>query len=403
MAPIYEYQAVNRSGKQIKGSIEGEHSSEVAKQLKENGYYITSISEKREGRSILSKIKLPSRVKTKDLTIFSQQFAAMIDAGISLVDCLDILQKETGHPRLKEVIRGMKGDIETGMSLSEAMFKYPDVFPTLYCQLIKAGETGGVLDKVLNQLVDHYERQDEINRKVKSALYYPVTILVVAVAVVIFLVVKIVPTFVEMFSGFGGELPGPTRLLLGMSSFIKNYWWLIMAFLGIVFLLFYNYRNTPQGKYRIDKVMLRIPVIGGMLGKVMVSRFASTLAILLASGVDLLASLSIVEEVLDNRVYGDVLVEARGQIREGINLSVTLDETPVFPNMVVQMIKIGEEAGSLELMLKKIDNFYNKEVESSIDASISLIEPVMIVFLAAIVGFIVISIVLPMFDMYQYF
>ena len=402
MSPMYEYEAVNASGEIIKGVIEVERSNMVARQLKESGYYVTSIREVQERKEIGNLFQTGKRVKTKDLTIFSHQFAAMIDAGISLIDALNILYEETEHPKLKEIIREIQEDIETGSSLSEAMSKHPKVFPQLYCQLIRAGETGGVLNTVLNQLAAHYDRQDEINGKVKSALYYPLTILGIAILVVIFLMVFIVPSFVTMFSDFGADLPGPTKMLLGASDFLRSYWWLLILIISSIAALLYSYRKTPKGEFRLDKLMLDIPVIGDLMRKVILSRFASTLAILLGSGVDLLSSLSIVEEVVGNKVYSNTLVDARGQVREGVNFSRPLSDSPYFPKMVIQMIKIGEESGNLEMMLKKISTFYDREVENAVEGSISLIEPAMIVFLAVLVGFIVISIVLPMFDMYSH-
>lgn len=402
MSPLYEYEAVNASGESIKGVIEVERSNMVARQLKESGYYVTSIREVQEKKEIGNLFQTGKRVKTKDLTIFSHQFAAMIDAGISLIDALNILYEETEHPKLKEIIREIQEDIETGSSLSEAMSKHPKVFPKLYCQLIRAGETGGVLNTVLNQLAAHYDRQDEINGKVKSALYYPLTILGIAILVVIFLMVFIVPSFVTMFSDFGADLPGPTKMLLGASDFLRSYWWLLILIISSIAALLYSYRKTPKGEFRLDKLMLDIPVIGDLMRKVILSRFASTLAILLGSGVDLLSSLSIVEEVVGNKVYSNTLVDARGQVREGVNFSRPLSDSPYFPSMVIQMLKIGEESGNLEMMLNKISIFYDREVENAVEGSISLIEPAMIVFLAVLVGFIVISIVLPMFDMYSH-
>lgn len=399
--PVYEYEAVNTNGEKISGSIEAKRSSMVVRQLKKNGYYVTSIKEEVKKRDLTAYFKT-GRVKTKDLTIFSQQFAAMIDAGISLVECLNIMYEETGHTKLKEVIRIIKEDIETGSSLSEAMVKHPKVFPTLYCQLVRAGETGGVLNIVLNKLADHYERQEEINEKVKSASYYPVTIFVVTFWVVFFLLVSVFPNFVDMFDNFGAELPGPTQFLIGISNFFRSYWWFVFMIVGGLITLFFIYKKTTKGEFKLDNLVLKIPIIGKMMKKVIISRFASTMAILLGTGVDLLSSLNIVEEVVGNKVYSNVLINARGQIREGISFSRSLADSSNFPIMVVQMVKIGEESGNLEKMLKKITKFYNREVESVVEGSISLIEPVMIVFLAVIVGFVVISIVLPMFDMYAY-
>ena len=403
MAPIYEYEAMSRGGERVAGRIEADRSNIAAKQLKESGYYVTSIKEVQEKKDLGSVLKASGRVKTKDLTIFSHQFAAMIDAGISLVDALNILYEEAEHPKLKEVIREIQEDIETGSSLSDAMSRHPKVFPELYCQLVRAGETGGVLNTVLNQLAAHYDKQEEINGKVKSALYYPITILVIAVFVVIFLVVKIVPTFVGMFNSSGAALPLPTRILLGASDFLQTYWWALLLGIGGLLAIFYSYRQTPSGELQLDKLILKIPVIGNMMQKVILSRFSSTLAILLGSGVDLISSLNIVEDVVGNKVYANALVEARGQVREGVSFSRPLANMPIFPSILVQMVKIGEESGNLEMMLNKVSNFYDREVGNAVEASISLIEPLMIVFLAGVVGFIVISIVLPMFEMFQQF
>lgn len=403
MAPIYEYEAISRGGERVAGRIEADRSNIAAKQLKESGYYVTSIKEVQEKKDLGSVLKASGRVKTKDLTIFSHQFAAMIDAGISLVDAFNILYEEAEHPKLKEVIREIQEDIETGSSLSDAMSRHPKVFPELYCQLVRAGETGGVLNTVLNQLAAHYDKQEEINGKVKSALYYPITILVIAVFVVIFLVVKIVPTFVGMFNSSGATLPLPTRILLGASDFLQTYWWALLLGIGGLLAIFYSYRQTPSGELQLDKLILKIPVIGNMMQKVILSRFSSTLAILLGSGVDLISSLNIVEDVVGNKVYANALVEARGQVREGVSFSRPLANMPIFPSILVQMVKIGEESGNLEMMLNKVSNFYDREVGNAVEASISLIEPLMIVFLAGVVGFIVISIVLPMFEMFQQF
>ncbi len=403
MAPEFNYVAKNKSGDKIKGSLEADNSSLVASQLKEKGYYVTSIKEKKARKSIDEYFKFHKRVKIDDLAVFSQQFSVMINAGISIVQAIGILRDQTENSRFKEIIGKVQEDIETGTGLAEAMSKYPDVFPDLYCQLIRAGETGGVLDQVLNKLADHYERQSELNGKVKSALYYPIAILIVAIAVVIFLLLKVVPQFVSMFEDFGAQLPLPTRILLGTSEFMQNYWYVIFAVLAVIAVALYYYKQTQKGSYKFDQLILQIPIIGNMMKKVYISRITSTLAILLNSGVDLLSSLAIVEDVVGNEVYGQILTEARIQVREGVNLSDPLSESREFPKMVVQMIKVGEEAGNVGQMLEKISSFFDREVEASVESSISLIEPVMIVFLAVIVGFVAISIVTPMFDMFQQF
>lgn len=403
MSPVFEYKARKKEGGNINGTTEADNSTAVANQLKERGYYVTAINEKRKKLDLSEYVNLTKKVKIKDLAVFSQQFAAMINAGVSLVETLEILQKQIEHPRLKEVVTGIQQDVETGTSLSEAMQKYPDVFPPLYCQLVRAGEEGGVLDQVLDKVADHYERQAELSNMVKSALYYPMTILVVAIAVVVFLIMKVVPQFVGMFEDLGAQLPLPTRILLGTSNFMLNYWWVIVIGLLAAGLLLYRYKKTPKGSYKFDKYILKIPVIGDMMQKIYLSRFSSTLAILLESGVDMLSSLSIVEGVVGNKVFARALTDTRVQVREGAGLSEPLSQEEVFPAMITQMLRVGEESGAIDDMLYKVSQFYDKEVESSVEASISLIEPVMIVFLAVLVGFVAVSIVTPMFDIYQQF
>lgn len=403
MAIEFQYKAKSKNGDQISGTLEAENKSVIARQLRDKGYYITEISEKRKALDVGEFIKMHRRVKLKDLSIFSQQFAAMIDAGISLVDALNILVDQTDHRRLRDVIEKVRDDVETGISLADAMAKHPAVFPKLYIQLVKAGESGGVLDRILNKLAAHYDRQDELNSMVRSALYYPAVILAVGVIVVIFLVTQVVPQFVDMFRDFGSELPLPTRMLLAISTFMQSYWWaLLLAFLVFLFVLA-RFRNTPAGKEKTDSWVLKTPIIGPMMRKVYISRFSSTLAILIDSGVDLLTALAIVEDVVGNRVYGEILTNARVKVREGSNLSDPLNESGEFPAMVIQMLSVGEETGSMGNMLNKISTFYDRQVEASVDGAISLIEPVMIVLLAVMVGFVAVSIVTPMFDMFQHF
>jgi len=402
MAPVFEYEAKNRDGEKIAGILNVDNSSQAARQLREKGYYVTYINQKQEKKTINNFFKFSGKVRTRELALFSQQFAAMIDAGINLVDALNILSEQIEHKKLQMVITDLREDIETGSGLAEAMFKYSDVFPELYCQMIMVGESGGVLDKVLNKLAAHYERQDEINGKIKSGLYYPVTILLVAVAVIIFLLTAVVPQFVSIFSMLGGMLPLPTRIMLMLSDFMRLYWWILFLCLVITGIILFRYRKTEQGELKFDSLILKIPVFGRMMKKIYLSRITSTLAILLESGIDLLSGINIVENVVGNKIYTNILHNTAIQVREGVPFSRPLSARREFPPMVVQMIKVGEEAGFLEEMLKKVSSFYEREVEASIDATISLIEPALIIILALVVGFIVISIVMPMFDMYQY-
>lgn len=403
MATEFVYEAKNKSGEKVKGSIEAENKSVIARQLREKGYFITEIKEKRSSIDIGEFFSMHKRVKLKDLSIFSQQFAAMINAGISLVDALNILQEQTNHRHLQDVLASVRDDVETGVSLADAVSKHPETFPELYTQLIRAGESGGVLDSILDKLAAHYDRQDELNSMVKSALYYPAVILLVGIAVVIFLVTRVVPQFVGMFQDFGSELPLPTRMLLAISSFAQSYWWaILLAVLAAIFLLI-RYRKTPSGREATDRWILKLPVIGDMMRKVYISRFSSTLAILIDSGVDLLTALTIVEDVVGNRVYSEILTDARVQVREGSNLSDPLENSGEFPPMVVHMLRVGEETGAIGEMLNKVSRFYDRQTEAAVEGAISLIEPIMIVLLAVMVGFVAISIVTPMFDMFQQF
>ena len=402
MAPMFEYEVRSENGQKIEGTLEAENESMLAQNLRKKGYYILDIKRKREGFNLSNINIFEKKVKLNDLAVFARQFSAMINSGISIIDALDILRDQIDHPKLKEVVIAVTEDIETGSDLSESLSKHPDVFPELFVQMVKAGETGGIIGDVLDRIANHYEKQDELQGKVKSALYYPITIMVIALLVIVFLLTNVVPTFVSMFEGFGAQLPLPTRILLGISSFMQSYWWLLGLILIALFFFFRNYRNTPEGRLKTDRFLLKIPQIGTMLKKIYLSRFSSTLAVLLSSGVDLLAALSIVEGVVGNRVYAQALTDARIKVREGSTLSGPLSKRDEFPKLLVHMIKVGEESGAMSRMLDKVSMFYDREVDRSVEGVVSIIEPVIIVFLAIVVGFVVISIVMPMFDMYTY-
>lgn len=399
---MFEYEVKTQKGEKIDGTLEAENESMLASNLRKKGYYILNIKRKREGFDLSNISLFEKKVKLNDLAIFARQFSAMINSGISIIDALDILRDQIDHPKLQETIIAVTEDIETGSDLSESLGKHPDVFPELFVQMVKAGETGGIIGDVLDKIANHYEKQDELQGKIKSALYYPVTIMIIAILVVLFLLTNVVPTFVSMFSDLGAELPLPTRILIGMSSFLQSYWWLVGLTLIALYFAFRNYRKTPEGKLRIDRMILKIPKVGTMMQKIYLSRFSSTLAVLLSSGVDLLASLTIVEQVVGNKLYQKALTEARIKVREGSTLSAPLEKREEFPKLLVHMIKVGEETGGMSSMLQKVATFYDREVDRSVEGVVSIIEPVIIVFLAVVVGFVVISIVMPMFDMYSY-
>ena len=402
MAPVFEYEVRSQNGQKIEGTLEAENESMLASNLRKKGYYILNIKRKGKGFSLSGINLFEKKVKLNDLAIFARQFSAMINSGISIIDALDILRDQIDHPKLNQVVIAVTEDIETGSDLSESLSNHPDVFPELFVQMVRAGETGGIIGDVLDRIANHYEKQDELQGKIKSALYYPITIMVIALLVVIFLLTNVVPTFVNMFANLGAQLPLPTRILIGTSSFMESYWWLVGLIIIALIFLFRNYRKSPSGRLRTDAFILKIPQVGTMMQKIYLSRFSSTLSVLLSSGVDLLASLSIVEGVIGNKLYAQALTEARIKVREGSTLSEPLEKREEFPKLLVHMIKVGEESGAMSRMLDKVSMFYDREVDRSVEGVVSIIEPVIIVFLAIVVGFVVISIVMPMFDMYTY-
>lgn len=412
MADVYSYKARGKSGQILNGNLEASSREEVARELREKNLHAVSISkiakEKSESRLKkdinLSEISIfGSGYKISELANFAQRLSVLIGAGIPLVRSITIIKNQSNMKHEKEMLAGLLSKIEAGEQLSTALKDYPKYFPKLFVHLIKAGETGGVLDDVLTELVEYYRKRDKINKEVKSALYYPVVIVIVAIIAVFILIGFVLPSILDMLVGFGGEIPIPTQILIFVSNFISSYWWAILIALLAASLLISNYVKTPKGKLRKDRFLLKIPVIGDLIRKVIIARFASTMALLIKSGVNIINALPVIEEVVDNEVFADVLLETRMRVREGSTLSEPIRQSGEFPPMVVQMLKVGEESGNIEDMLNKISDYYDLEVENAIEGSISLIEPVMIIILAVIVGGIVASVILPLFSIYSSF
>ena len=412
MADVYSYKARGNSGQILNGNLEASSREEVARELREKNLHAVSISkiakEKSESRLKkdinLSEISIfGSGYKVSELSNFAQRLSVLIGAGIPLVRSITIIKNQSNTKHEKEMLAGLLSKIEAGEQLSTALKDYPKYFPKLFVHLIKAGETGGVLDEVLTELVEYYRKRDKINKEVKSALYYPVVIVIVAIIAVFILIGFVLPSILDMLVGFGGEIPIPTRILIFVSNLISSYWWAILIALLAASLLISNYVKTPKGKLRKDRFLLKIPVIGDLIRKVIIARFASTMALLIKSGVNIINALPVIEEVVNNEVFADVLLETRMRVREGSTLSEPIRQSGEFPPMVVQMLKVGEESGNIEDMLNKISDYYDLEVENAIEGSISLIEPVMIIILAVIVGGIVASVILPLFSIYSSF
>ncbi len=408
MSPEYNYSARSGSGEIVKGSINADSEKDAAKVLHEEGLFITSLAQlpvAGEGRFSLNMdisglSPFGKGFKTAELAHFSRQFSVLVASGIPLVQSLEIMRQQTEDEHVSDMLTEVRQSVEAGQSFSDSLSEHPDYFPNLFVQLVRVGETGGVLDEVLKELSAYYQRRDVIAKEVKGALYYPATILVVATAVIIILLTFVVPTITSMLVGLGGDLPLPTRILIGSSNFLSSYWWLLLAGLAVFLLLMRYYLKTSSGRLRRDKILLKLPVAGELVRKVQISRFASTLSLMLSSGVNLLNALPAMENVIENEVLKDVLEEARSRVREGSDLSRPLSKSGEFPPIVIQMLQVGEQTGSMEEMLDRLAEYYELEVEKAIEGGISLIEPAIIIMMAVVVGGVVASILLPMFEIY---
>ncbi len=398
MATItFKYNVRDKTGKVVNGKLEGESREAVATKLRQMGYIVLDLEEDRIAQ--LNKIQFGTSVKTKDVTIFARQFATMINAGLSLTKCLSILADQVESKELRDVISQLNKDVEAGQSLSEAMMKHPKIFPPLFYNMVKAGETGGVLDEVLLRVADLMEQDAQLKGRVKSAMMYPMVISILVVVVVIAMMVFVVPTFIDMFSGAGQELPLPTQVLVSASNYIASIKGVITAIvLAILFVIFKQWTNTSSGKFIWDGIKLRMPVAGNIIRKTSVARFTRTFGTLVSAGVPILSAMDIVADTAGNEVVTRALKTARGAIKEGETIAKPLSESPVFPGMVVQMVAVGEETGALDQMLTKIADFYDEEVGTAIDGLASAMEPIIMVILAVVVGGIVIALYMPMFQ-----
>ncbi|MHB0975696.1 MAG: type II secretion system F family protein [Candidatus Aquicultorales bacterium] len=398
MAATYVYKVRDRQGKLIQGSLEGDSLTTIVTKLRQMGYVVVDVSE----RSVASKeIAIPgfsNRVKPKDLTVFSRQFATMINAGLSLTKSLAILSEQTESKALSKIVAEMLQDVEKGRALSESMVKHARTFPSIFINMVKAGEAGGVLDEVLMRVADHFESEAAIKSKIKSAMAYPTVMFMMSMLITFVLITFIVPIFVNMFSQMGGDLPLPTKLLLGLSGFMQTWWW-ALGISGIAFYFaFRSYKRTENGRMKVDTIKLKLPIFGKLIQKMSVGRFSRTLGTLLSSGVPILQALEIVADSSGNAVVARAVKATRGSIKEGETIAKPLTGDKVFPPMVVQMIAVGEETGALDTMLDKIADFYDQEVSTAVETLTSIIEPILIVVMGMLIGGIIVSLYLPMFN-----
>jgi type IV pilus assembly protein PilC len=395
--PVFVWKGRTLAGESQSGEIEVGRQEEAIDALRKRKILVTSVRPKTGGFT-LPKIGGPG-VSTKDLAIFTRQFATMISAGLPLVQCLDILAKQSSKPSFGRVIGEVTREVEAGSTLSDALGKHKNVFDDLFRNMVAAGEAGGVLDEILMRLATYIEKADALKRKVQSALVYPVVVLTVALGATAFMLIFIIPTFAKMFTEFGGELPLPTKIVLTCSHLLQSYWWVaLLAGVGAGIALT-RYYATENGNRTIDQIMLKIPVLGDVLLKGAVARFTRTLGTLIASGVPILSGLEITARTAGNKIIAEAIMGARASIREGETVSAPLKRSGVFPPMVVQMISVGESTGALDEMLTKIAVFYESEVDTAVDTLTSIIEPIMIVVMGGIVGGMVVAMYLPMFKL----
>jgi len=393
--PMYEYTARNSTGQIQKGQLEAQSTDEVNAHLRKNRMMLVSVRQAPKAISFGG----PGRIKTRDIVIFTRQFATMINAGLPLVQSLTILAQQTENKALKDVTKAVVYDVESGNTLADAFAKHPKAFTDLYVNMVAAGEAGGILDTILLRLATFLEKNDALVRKVKGAMVYPGVIMAVAGIAIAVLLVFVIPTFSEMFASAGMELPLPTRVVIALSDFLIGFWWAIIAVIITVVFAIRRYYATSGGRKNIDTMMLHAPVLGDLIRKSAVSRFTRTLGTLISSGVSILDGLEITAKTSGNRVVHDAVMESRQSIAGGETIAAPLERSRVFPPMVISMIAVGEQTGGLDEMLSKIADFYDEEVDVAVSALLSLMEPVMIVVLGVIVGGMVIAMYLPIFDM----
>jgi type IV pilus assembly protein PilC len=399
--PVFAYKAKGPDGNVTHGTVSADGQKTAVDSLRLQKLVILEISEKTTGplEILLALFKSKGKVTSKDLVLFSRQLSTLVSAGVPIVQGLGILEAQTQNPAFKEVLGAVKADIEGGLSISDALNKHPDAFPALYTSMIKAGELGGILDTILERVTAYMENSEALAAKVKAAMMYPAIVLSICAAVTVFLMVFVIPTFKNIFASFGAELPLPTQVLIDLSDFMKNYFILVLLAPVGAFYGFKKFYSLPFGTRWVDAKVLEAPIFGIIMKKVAVAKFTRTLGTLIKSGVPIMQALETVAATAGNVVISEAVLSTRESIREGGHLSDPLKRSGLFPNMVTSMISVGEETGSLDVMLAKIADFYDQEVDTAVKGLTSLIEPIVIVVMGIIIGTIVIAMFMPMFGM----
>ena len=397
----FDWEARSKGGNVQKGVMEASNSPQVEAHLKKFGF--TGVSVREQGKGLNFQIKFPgagsAKIQTKDLVVFTRQFATMIDSGLPLVQCLDILAGQQQNKTFKEILVNVKESVESGSTFADALAKHPKAFDQLYVNLVAAGEVGGILDTILGRLAAYIEKAMKLKKQVKGAMVYPITIMSIAVVVVGVILIFVIPTFAKMFADFGGELPMPTRMVIALSGFLTKY---ILVIIAAVFAIKYaigKYYASAKGKKVIDRLALNAPVVGPLVRKVSVAKFTRTLGTMISSGVPIMDGLEIVAKTAGNKIVEEAIYKVRQSISEGKTIAEPLAESGVFPAMVVSMISVGEATGAMDTMLNKIADFYDDEVDDAVGAMTAMMEPLLMVFLGTTVGGLVVAMYLPIFKL----
>jgi type IV pilus assembly protein PilC len=396
----FAWQGSTRSGQVMKGEMEAPSIEAVQAQLRRQGIAPGNIKER--GKGLDMELKIPGfepKVTTKDLVVFTRQFATMIDAGLPLVQCLDILGKQQDNKTFKKILINVKEDVESGSTFADALKKHPKAFDELYVNLVAAGEIGGILDTILNRLAAYIEKAMKLKKKVKSAMTYPATIVGIAIIVIAVILVFVIPSFEKMFADFGGELPAPTQIVINLSNFIQDYILVIIGFIVALIWILKRIYRTPKGRLQMDTLFLKLPIMGILIRKVAVAKFTRTLGTMISSGVPILDGLAIVAKTAGNKVVEKAIYQVAQSISEGKTIAEPLEKSGVFPPMVCQMIAVGEQSGSIDTMLNKIADFYDDEVDDAVGNLTAMMEPLLMLFLGTTVGGLVIAMYLPIFKL----
>ncbi len=400
--PIYQYKGKNVQGKNVKGTMEAESKNEVAVSLRRQNVFPTEIvNEAQLGREIkLTRTK--KKITVKDLSIFCNQFSTIIRAGISLIECLDILRKQSENTTLQEILDQIFEDVQKGVPLSKSMSKHPKAFPQLLINMVESGELSGQLDLIMKRMADHYDKEYKLAMKIKQAMVYPIILIVASVLISILLITLVLPNFINMFQDFGVPLPLLTQILLAVGDFFKNYWYVVFGAIVLIIILFQRFISTPDGRLKFDDVKLHMPIFGPVNRKISTSRFSRNLSTMISSGISIIDSMEMVSRVIGNARISAGIEDALDLMKKGDGIASPLSRLKLFPPMLISMIRIGEDTGNLESLLETTADFYDQEVDVAIQSMLQLLNPLILLFMGGIVGMIVLAIALPMFEMYSH-